>query len=61
VQEWLAHHASGYTMDTYVRLLDDGLGDADFLDRAVGGNREATQDTQIAANDDPPHAAESAI
>lgn len=63
VQEWLGHHASGYTMDTYVHLLDGGLGSADFLDQAVqvGGNTGATQDPQTAANATPTHAAESAI
>jgi hypothetical protein len=35
VQEWLGHHDPGYTLRTYVHLLDSGLGDADFLDDAV--------------------------
>lgn len=63
VQEWLGHHASGYTMDTYVHLLDGGLGDADFLDRSVrvGGNRGATQHPQKAANEGSPRVADSTI
>jgi integrase len=35
VQEWLGHADPGFTLRTYVHLLDDGLGDADFLDGAV--------------------------
>jgi len=35
VQGWLGHHAPSFTQDTYVHLMDDGLGDADFLDDAV--------------------------
>lgn len=35
VQEWLGHADPGFTLRTYVHLLDDGLGDADFLDEAV--------------------------
>jgi hypothetical protein len=35
VQEWLGHHDPGFTLRTYVHLLDGGLGDADFLDERV--------------------------
>ena len=35
VQEWLGHADPAITLRTYVHLMDDGLGDADFLDRAV--------------------------
>jgi integrase len=35
VQEWLGHHDPGFTLRTYVHLMDEGLGDADFLDQAV--------------------------
>ena len=45
------HHASGYTMDTYVHLLEGGLGGADFLDSAVGGNKGATHDPQPATDE----------
>jgi hypothetical protein len=62
VQEWLGHHASGYTVDTYVHLLESGLGDADFLDDVVrvGGNRRATRHPTTAASEPSPGAAESA-
>ena len=36
VQEWLGHHDPGFTLRTYVHLVDGGLGDADFLDELVG-------------------------
>lgn len=35
VQEWLGHADPGFTLRTYVHLMDEGLGDADFLDAAV--------------------------
>ena len=65
VQEWLGHADPGFTLRTYVHLLDGGLGAADFLDDAVavgpqGGNRVATQGPQTAANAEPDRAAEMA-
>ncbi len=35
VQEWLGHADPAFTLRTYVHLMDDGLGDADFLDDVV--------------------------
>ncbi len=35
VSEWLGHADPSFTMRTYVHLMDDGLGAADFLDQAV--------------------------
>jgi len=35
VAEWLGHADPAFTLRTYVHLMDDGLGDADFLDAAV--------------------------
>lgn len=35
VQEWLGHADPGFTLRTYVDLIDKGLADADFLDAAV--------------------------
>jgi integrase len=35
VQEWLGHADPGFTLRTYVHLLDEGLGSADFLDEVV--------------------------
>jgi integrase len=35
VSEWLGHADPGFTLRTYVHLMDDGLGDADFLDSVV--------------------------
>jgi integrase len=36
VQEWLGHASASFTLNTYVHLMDEGLGDADFLDEAIG-------------------------
>jgi hypothetical protein len=33
VAEWLGHADPAFTLRTYVHLLDDGAGDADFFDR----------------------------
>jgi hypothetical protein len=35
VQEWLGHVDPGFTLRTYVHLMDAGVGGADFLDEAV--------------------------
>jgi integrase len=54
VSEWLGHADPAFTLRTYVHLMDDGLGSADFLDQAVtapgGGNEVATTHPQTAAN-----------
>jgi hypothetical protein len=54
VQEWLGHADPGFTLRTYVHLMDAGVGDAEFLDQAVQGNAQgntrATEGTQTAAN-----------
>ncbi len=58
VQEWLGHADPGFTLRTYVHLLDDGLGDADFLDGAVTAelsqvNAGSTDCAEIAASGSP--------
>jgi integrase len=35
VAEWLGHADPAFTLRTYVHLMDEGLGDAEFLDEAV--------------------------
>lgn len=35
VSEWLGHADPGFTLRTYVHLLDNGVGDADFFDAVV--------------------------
>ncbi len=37
VAEWLGHADPGFTLRTYVHLMDEGVGDAAFLDLAVEG------------------------
>ena len=52
VQEWLGHTDPGFTLRTYVHLLDSGVGDAAFFDNIVGqgGNGVATHHPETAAN-----------
>lgn len=59
VCDWLGHADPAFTLRTYVHLIDNGLGGADFLDAAVG-NSWATQGPQTAANEDLPRTAETA-
>ena len=33
VQHWLGHHSPSFTLDTYVHLLDDGIGEGLDLPR----------------------------
>lgn len=54
VQEWLGHSDPGFTLRTYVHLIDDGLGDAEFLDGATSTLRDD------AAEAHPVHPAEEA-
>lgn len=35
IQVWLGHADAAFTLRTYIHLLDDGVGVADFLDDAV--------------------------
>ncbi len=37
VQAWLGHADPGFTLKTYIHLMDSGVGSADFLDQAVEG------------------------
>src|SRR4029450_4748465 len=52
VCDWLGHADPAFTLRTYVHLLDAGLGDADFLDEALGGNLGGTQDPGRAAREE---------
>lgn len=36
VQVWLGHSDPGFTVRTYIHLMDEGLGDADFFDDLSG-------------------------
>ena len=66
VQEWLGHADPGFTLRTYVHLLDEGLGDADFLDEAVTAdpsrvNAGSTEGPQTAANAGTAESADMAL
>ena len=43
VSEWLGHADPAFTLRTYVHLMDDGLGAADFLDGAIISAQGAAQ------------------
>jgi len=61
VSEWLGHADPAFTLRTYVHLMDEGLGEAAFLDAAVqSGNRMATGGPGKAANATEPMSAENA-
>ena len=59
VQEWLGHSDPGFTLRTYVHLMDEGIGDAAFLDRIIGiqGNGWATERPESTASQPVPAAA----
>jgi integrase len=40
VQQWLGHHSPGFTLDTYVHLMDDGVGGALDLGQELAGKGE---------------------
>jgi integrase len=40
VQAWLGHADPGFTLRTYIHLMDAGVGGADFFDDAVGDGSE---------------------
>jgi hypothetical protein len=66
VQEWLGHADPGFTLRTYVHLLDEGLGDADFLDEAVTAdpspvNAGSTEGPQTAGNTRTAASADTAL
>jgi site-specific recombinase XerD len=38
VQTWLGYADPSFTLSTYVHLMDEGIGDAEFMDQAIGGS-----------------------
>ena len=64
VSEWLGHADSQITHKIYLHLMDDGLGDASFLDdavRSLGGNGVAIGDPAKAENGGAREAPDSAL
>lgn len=52
VQAWLGHAEPGFTLSTYIHLMDAGVGSAAFFDEAVGGqDRVLVNDCPVAAID----------
>ena len=46
VQRWLGHFSPDYTLETYVHLLEDGVGMADFFDAVTSRDERGEQTTQ---------------
>lgn len=48
IQTWLGHADPAFTLRTYIHLLDDGVGSADFLDDAIEiGRGPWTRDPEV--------------
>jgi hypothetical protein len=45
VADWLGHADPSFTLRTYVHLMDEGVGDAEFLDEAISGSESS--DSQV--------------
>lgn len=59
VAVWLGHADPAFTLRTYVHLMDEGVGDAAFMDEAVrGGKWVARRDPQTATKEIPISVAE---
>ena len=46
VAAWLGHRDPAFTIRTYLHLLDDGLGGADFLDGLATGESSLIEDSR---------------
>ena len=53
VASWLGHADPAFTLRTYVHLMDEGIGDADFLDTAVTADPAPTVEPIRGAVPDP--------
>lgn len=42
VQKWLGHHSPAFTLERYVHLMDEGLGDAEDLEDFLPGSDEGS-------------------
>jgi integrase len=50
VQEWLGHADPGFTLRTYVHLMDEGLGDAEFMDKAIAPRSFVDERSELATS-----------
>ena len=58
VASWLGHADPAFTLRTYVHLMDEGIGDAAFMDEAVRVNSGSTQRLETPASQTGVDAAE---
>ncbi|MGI8806174.1 MAG: tyrosine-type recombinase/integrase, partial [Thermoleophilaceae bacterium] len=60
VQRWLGHHSASFTLDTYVHLLEDDLGEPLVLrDELERGNDVATSARRTQPNSEAASPAEA--
>lgn len=59
VSEWLGHADPSFTLRTYIHVMDEGVGDAAFLDDAVRVKVGSSEGAQTAADGPAPELAES--
>ncbi|HMC50321.1 MAG TPA: site-specific integrase [Solirubrobacterales bacterium] len=52
VSEWLGHANAGFTLKVYVHLMDDGVGDAAFMDEAVKVGNDRSPATPLQTEND---------
>jgi Phage integrase family len=50
VSEWLGHADPSFTLNTYVHLLDEGIGDAEFMDGVFTASPELGQAMEKRSN-----------
>jgi integrase len=51
VSAWLGHADPAFTLRTYIHLMDEGIGDAGFMDDAIKvGNGWATRHSETTTN-----------
>jgi hypothetical protein len=53
VADWLGHSDPSFTLRTYVHLMDEGIGDAEFMDEAVRGNTPSALQSRAYSPNEP--------
>jgi integrase len=61
VAAWLGHADPGFTLRTYVHLMDDGLGDVNFLDDALAVEVQGGECDHLTGMDEVPSRAASTM
>lgn len=53
VAEWLGHADAAFTLRTYIHLIDDRMGGADFFDDLVGVKSESESGVSLGVEPSP--------